>query len=172
MPGGEPNASVCLEPDAARIRQRLLEVFSGNAVSSLPASTIAAPSGPEAPATASAEIAGAPASHAADGDLETSWNSGQNAEQWILLDLGAPRTLARLRLHVAQDPAGTTHHQIWVGGDPGNLALIHEFQGLTTDRDVLEFIPTSPLADIRFVKVITLQSPSWVAWREIEVSAE
>jgi len=77
-----------------------------------------------------------------------------------------------LRLRVSQYPPGTTLHQIWVGGDAGSLTLIHEFAGVTADGDVLEYVPSSPLAGVRFVKVITRESPSWVAWREIEVLAK
>ena len=89
-----------------------------------------------------------------------------------MLNLGTPQAVGTLRLHVSQYPAGETIHQIWVGRDPSGLTLIHEFKGLTTDGDVLEFAPPSPLLDVQFVQVITRQSPSWVAWREIEVLPE
>jgi hypothetical protein len=125
---------------------------------------------PGARITASAETPDSPAGNAADSDLETVWNSGQDAEQWIMLDLGAPQTLQKLRLHVSQYPAGETVHQVWAGSDPENLVLVHEFRGLTADRDILEFVPSSPLAQIQFVRVVTRQSPSWVAWREIELN--
>ena len=50
------------------------------------------------------------------------------------------------------------------------VTMMHEFKGNTRDLDVLEFMPPAPLTGIRYVKVVTLQSPSWVAWREIQVS--
>lgn len=121
------------------------------------------------PITASAELFESPASNAIDGNMETIWNSGQNAEQWVMLNLGSPQNINAIRLHVAQYPAGQTVHQIWVGTDPNNLALAHEFNGFTNDSDILEFIPSSPLTGIQFIKIVTIQSPSWVAWREIEV---
>jgi hypothetical protein len=50
--------------------------------------------------------------------------------------------------------------------------LLHEFKGFTKDSDILEFIPPTTLTNIQFVKIVTMQSPSWVAWREIEVIGE
>jgi len=36
---------------------------------------------------------------------------------------------------------------------------------------VLEYTPPQPIGGIQFVRIQTIQSPSWVAWREIEVIA-
>ena len=72
--------------------------------------------------------------------------------------------------------SGVTFYAImeWVkpGADQNNLTLIHEFKGLTSDPNILEFIPSTPLTNIQFVKIVTTQSSSWVAWREIEVDGE
>ncbi len=119
--------------------------------------------------TASLSLPEAPPSNAIDGNMETTWSSGAEPEQWIQLDLGKPTTISVIRLAISQFPAGETIHQIWVGADPNNLTLIHEFKGFTTDPDVLEFTPTTSLTNVQIVKVITTQSPSWVAWREIDV---
>jgi hypothetical protein len=35
----------------------------------------------------------------------------------------------------------------------------------------LQFEPEEPLQDVRYLRVTTTLSPSWVAWREIEVIA-
>lgn len=122
--------------------------------------------------TASSSLPDSPPSAVLDGNSETIWNSGAGPEQWIQIDLGAPSTLSTIRLVVSQFPAGETVHQIWVGAEPNNLTLVHEFNGFTTDPDILEFTQTSPLTKIQFIKIITTQSPSWVAWREIEVIGE
>jgi hypothetical protein len=129
----------------------------------------AATSGPAGPASASAQLPESPASNVLDGNLETIWNSGNDAEQWILLDLGASKSVTSIRLTVSQYPEGDTAHQIWAGPDPNALTLLHEFAGYTRDSDELDFTPASPLADIQFIKVVTTRSPSWVAWREIGV---
>jgi predicted amidohydrolase YtcJ len=120
-------------------------------------------------ATASASGPDEPPPNAIDADLETAWNSGGDPEQWIQIDLGGPMTVSAIKLVVAQTPEGATSHQIWAGADPNTLALVHQFDGTTKDGDTLEFQPTSPLSNIRYVKILTTESPSWVAWREIEV---
>ncbi|MBI4731167.1 MAG: discoidin domain-containing protein [Chloroflexi bacterium] len=121
---------------------------------------------------ASSSMPDAPASNAIDGNPETIWNSGSDPEQWIQLDLGAPRVINAIRLLVSQYPAGDSVHQIWIGADPDNLTLLHEFIGFTNDGDLLEFIPIIPPTDVRFIRIVTTQSTSWVAWREIEVEGE
>jgi hypothetical protein len=117
----------------------------------------------------SAAMPGMEAALAADGDPETVWNSGVDAAQWLQIDLGHATRVGRIRLVVSQYPQGPTTHQIWVGADAGSLSLVYEFGANTKDSDVLEYAPATPLADIRFVKIVTTRSPSWVAWREIEV---
>lgn len=119
--------------------------------------------------TASSSLPESPASYAVDGDPETNWNSGADAEQWIQLDLGAPKTINAIRLLVSQYPAGDTIHQVWAGADPQDLTLVYEFKGFTNDGDLLEFVPIIPPTEVQFIKIITTQSTSWVAWREIEI---
>lgn len=49
--------------------------------------------------------------------------------------------------------------------------LVHTFQGVTADSRWLTFKLPGPLEGIRYVRVETTSSPSWVSWREIEVTA-
>ena len=119
--------------------------------------------------TASSELPGEPASNAFDGSIDTDWNSGKDPEQWIQIDLGNLSTISAIRLTVAQYPEGPTVHQIWGGASESALELLHEFHEHTSEFQVLEFKPATPIGNIRLIRVITTQSPSWVAWREIEV---
>jgi hypothetical protein len=119
--------------------------------------------------TASASLLDHPPEEAIDGSTDTWWSAGSGPEQWIQIDLGKPTTVNGIRLVVSQYPEGETDHQLWAGPDANNLTLVHEFKGLTKDPDTLEFKPSTPLTNIRIIKVVTTQSPSWVAWREIEV---
>jgi len=121
--------------------------------------------------TASRSLPDQPSSNAVDGLSETAWNSGAGPEQWLEIDLGGPATITAVRLTVAQYPAGNTVHQIWARGPNENLKMIFEFTGSTTDNQVLEFKPSPPLAGIQYIRIVTVASPSWVAWREIEVIA-
>ena len=119
----------------------------------------------------SAAMPDAPGTLAVDGNPDTSWNSGLEAPQWIQIDLGQPARISTIRVRVSQFPAGATRHQVLIGADPGSLKLAHEFVGSTEDPGVLEFAPATPLEGIRYVRILTLASPSWVAWREIEILA-
>lgn len=119
--------------------------------------------------TASAQTEQEPPGNVVDGNAETIWNSGAGPEQWIQIDLGAYATITQIRLTVAQYPNGDTAHQVFVGPSFSDLRLIHQFNGATSDNQVLEFTPAVPLSNIRFVKIVTSESPSWVAWKEIEL---
>jgi hypothetical protein len=122
-------------------------------------------------ATASSETQNNPASSAVDGLAETFWDAGAFAPQWIQIDLGAPYSVGRIRLVAAQLPPGYTDHRVWVrGASAGDQEqLLHEFAGDTTDSEALDYAPAKPLTGIRYIRVETIASPSWVAWREIEV---
>ncbi|MCC6299187.1 MAG: amidohydrolase family protein [Anaerolineales bacterium] len=119
--------------------------------------------------TASTSLPDSPPANAVDGNMETIWSSGAGSEQWIQIDLGETSAVSAVRLTVSQYPEGQTVHQIWAGADSNNLTLVHEFNGITRDSDALEFTFPTPLTDIRFIRILTTQSPSWVAWREIEI---
>jgi hypothetical protein len=112
-----------------------------------------------------------PPQMAVDGDPNTQWSAGGFPTQWIEIDLGAAYTIGEIRLTVGQWPAGDVLHQLWVGPSQENMQLVYEFSGHEYDYDVLNFVPAVPLANIRFVRLVTTESPSWVSWREIEVLA-
>jgi len=103
-----------------------------------------------------------------DGNYSTGWSSGGYAPQWILLDLGRSCSLSKLRLLVDQTPSGTTRHRVYGGPSSGSLALLYEFYGYTSKGQWLEWTPQTPISNVRYIKVETVQSPSWVAWFEIE----
>ena len=120
-------------------------------------------------AVASSHLRDSPPSAVLDGNPETIWNAGAGPEQWIQIDLGKPTVVRTIRLIISQYPAGETVHQIWGGANENSLSLLHEFRGFTKDPDTLEFNSTSALTNIRYIRIVTPQSPSWVAWREVEV---
>jgi hypothetical protein len=119
------------------------------------------------PVTASAQ-AGSPASNAVDGSAGTAWVSGGDAPQWIEVDLGAPVRVVEVRLRVAQTPAGHTAHRVLVL-TPAGWSTLASLGGTTEDDQVLSIKPATPIDAVRAVRVETSQSPSWVAWKEIEV---
>ena len=108
-----------------------------------------------------------PPSYVLDGSDETGWVSGSFAEQWIEFDLGSPRFISSLRLMVDQDPAGFTVHEVRAGAhdNPGRLAA--SLEGETARGDWLE---AAVGYEVEFIRIKTTQSPSWVAWLEIEIN--
>ena len=124
------------------------------------------------PATASATLSGSPPGAAVDGSPETLWSAGTGPTQWIRIDLGkVPPVGAIVRLTVSQTPAGRTRHVLLGGPNPASLRVLHVFDGSTADLDVLTFQLATSMTNVRYLEVETTASPSWVAWREIEVSA-
>ncbi|CAF0898970.1 unnamed protein product [Didymodactylos carnosus] len=97
------------------------------------------------------------------------WNAGAFAPQYVQLDLNQKHTIYCIRLHVEQCPPGETIHHILVGADKNHLEMVREFNFTTLrgDRLVHTFIP--PYDNVRYIQIKTLQSPSWVAWINVQV---
>lgn len=108
-------------------------------------------------------------SFAVDGDLGTLWNSGGGPIQWIEIDLGKEYDILKIELTISQFPAGKTTHRILGANTSRQYIELTIFSGNTSDGQVLIFSPDNPSASIQFVRVETVESPSWVAWREIEI---
>jgi len=120
--------------------------------------------------TASRALSDQPAANAVDG-TGAQWGAGASPKQWIEIDLGDLYSVREIRLMVGQYPEGPTSHQVYVGSTTGNLQLVHTFDQATEEDQILVYQPDTPLTDIRFVRITTISSPSWVAWKEIEVIA-
>jgi F5/8 type C domain len=121
--------------------------------------------------TASNEYTGSPASQAVDGDWWAIWNSGDCAPQWIEVDLGAVQPVGEIDLGVAQYPDCQTDHRLYGRSSTSEgYTLLREFNEFTVDQQVLRFL-ANPARQLRYVRVETTSSCSWIAWREIEVYA-
>jgi hypothetical protein len=119
----------------------------------------------------SAVEAGHPGKDAVDGDTGTHWSAGGGPPQWIEIDLGVAHDIAEIRLTPSQYPAGRTVHRV-LGKGPGtggDFVALHTFDGPTEDGQRLVFTPDAPWQGIQVIRVATDISPSWVAWREIEL---
>lgn len=104
-----------------------------------------------------------------DGNLSTSWNSGNFAPQIIIIDLNAEYDITKIKLTPLQDPAGSTTHEIFISKDMVNWEKADNFTLNTTNGVTIERTYSTPLIKTRGIKVFTKISPSWVAWNEIEV---
>ncbi len=123
------------------------------------------------PATASSTEAGKPASLAVDGDPGTLWSAGDFAPQRIQIDLGDPVTASQITLNISQYPAGETVHRV-LGSpvDSDGFVLLGTLRGVTSDGEILVLVNDGSWPAIDALRVETVESPSWVAWREIEVA--
>lgn len=119
--------------------------------------------------TASRSLKENPAAFAVDGSNGTTWISGDGPTQWIEIDLGKSTTITEIRLVIGQSPDGETTHQIFTSGEDRQFQMLHEFQGMTKDAQTLVYTLPQPMNNVRYVKIVTTRSPSWVAWREIEI---
>lgn len=114
-----------------------------------------------------------PASFAVDGNRRSWWGSGAPPPQWIEVDLEGNYVVSEVQLLPSQSPAGETVHRLLFKGTAtdGRFLLMHEFSGPTSDTQWLSYSLPEPVRGVRFVRIETTSSPSWVSWREIQVIA-
>lgn len=104
-----------------------------------------------------------------DGDEETMWSAGGAPSHWVQLVLDDSYMVDKVELVVTQSPAGPTTHEIWLENGSGVWTLHTRFADLfTEDGQILE-LPILPQLQIEQALVLTRDSPSWVAWRDIRV---
>jgi predicted amidohydrolase YtcJ len=120
-------------------------------------------------ATASASLPDMPPALAIDGNPDTWWSAGTGAPQWIEIDLGRETDIRQIRLTPSQYPNGQTVHRVLGRGESGSLVLLHTFDGPTADLQALSYAPPEPWRGLRYIRIETRESPSWVAWREIAI---
>ncbi len=104
-----------------------------------------------------------------DGDQDSFWNSRKYAPQWFSIVFDDFYLVDKLELIVTQLPAGPTTHEIWLGGGSDTRVLYRRLIDLhTEDGQTLE-VSIDPPRRINEVLILTLESPSWVGWREVRV---
>jgi hypothetical protein len=79
--------------------------------------------------------------------------------------------VGEIDLAVAQYPDSATTHRLYGRSDTASpYVLLQEFSGFTDDHTILRYYAAAPLA-LRFIRVETTSSASWVAWREVQAFA-
>jgi predicted amidohydrolase YtcJ len=175
-----------IEPDALKDLRVLATIIGGQAAycdspfgdlcappSPSPSSTpIPAAGGPNlaASGTASASnaVADNPPELAIDGDSDTIWLAGAGPPQWLAVDLGGFHLVGRVRLTVEQTPSGLTSHRVLGRLEDGSEILLAEVTGSTAPGQELDLQIAQP-ATVDRIRVETVESPSWVAWREVAI---
>jgi len=109
------------------------------------------------------------AQRAVDGDIETVWSSEKYPTQWFSISFENPVLMDRAEMVVAQFPAGPTSHEIWVDDGSGVLTLSQRLITAHTEDGQLLQVEIDPPQVTEEVLILTLESPSWVAWRELRI---
>jgi len=108
-----------------------------------------------------------------DDNAGTQWGSGDGPVQWIQVDLQGSYQITEIRLLVAQYPVGNTVHRVQVRAlSSDTYQTVYVFDGATNDNDWLVFTPDVPLENVSRIRIQTIESPSWVSWKEIQVHGE
>jgi len=120
-------------------------------------------------AAASRSLPDEPPMLAVDGSASTQWGAGADAPHWIEIDLTTPTSIGAVRLRVAQFPAGPTVHRVDATFADGRSEEVARFEASTEEGDVLEADFSPALEGVVTIRVTTIASPSWVAWKEVEI---
>ena len=94
----------------------------------------------------------------------TAFNSGGYPTQYVQLELPGQYNITYICLLIGQVPNGATRHQITVGLNSTSLQLVSDISGTTTNGQWLNITYNPVLTNVRFIRLTTLISPSWVAW--------
>ena len=106
---------------------------------------------------------------AVDGDVDSYWSSQKHPTQWFSIAFDDLYLIDRVEMVVAQAPAGPTTHEVWVGNGSGTRTLHRGLVDVyTEDRQTL-LITLDPPRIAKDILILTIDSPSWVAWREVRV---
>ena len=106
---------------------------------------------------------------AIDGDEDQFWNANHYPMQWFAVSFDDLYLTERIEMVVPQTPAGSTTHELWLGNGSGTRTLYKRFTDVYTEAGQTLEVAIEPPAQINEVLILTLSSPSWVAWREIRV---
>jgi hypothetical protein len=88
------------------------------------------------------------------------WNANAAGLQWIIFDYGKPVNINQLDAKVSQNPPGATVHKVYADNQ-----LVHTWTNkLTMTGDVLSW---NGKLQARYLKIATIKSPSWAAWKTI-----
>ena len=112
---------------------------------------------------------------ATDGDLDTSWNSG-DWKGWIEVDLGKMEKIVEVRTFLYMWPAGNTTLLVYasdkpIGEDRKEATLIKSMSGPRRHGEVI-FAECPPETQARYVQIHCTHSVSWFCLDEFQVFSE
>ena len=106
---------------------------------------------------------------ALDRDPHTFWNSRQPAPHWFSVVFDQLYVVDKVVARPSQEPAGPTTYDVWLGYGSGIHTFFARFtDNYTEDGEFLSFSIEPPQA-VSELFIVTVESPSWVAWREWKI---
>ena len=106
---------------------------------------------------------------AIDGDVDSVWNSRKHAMQWFSIAFDDLYLIDGVEMVIAQNPAGPTTHEVWVGNGSGTRTLHKRLVDVYSEDGQTLRVTLDPPRIAKEVLILTVHSPSWVAWREVRV---
>jgi hypothetical protein len=98
------------------------------------------------------------------------WNSASPPPAWMAISFSSPVTITAVRATVEQNPNGQTRHQVLATLADNSDFTIVNWAGNTVDGQVLIVRSDPPIENVIKVTLNTIASPSWVAWRDFQIS--
>ena len=107
---------------------------------------------------------------ATDGDLKTTWNSGDRGPQWIEVAFTPAKTITQIQLIIEQRPRGLTKHTVRGFRADGSEVPLAYF-AFPTDAGVEMSARISPGAGrgITRLRIDSDAGQSWVAFRDVRI---
>lgn len=109
-----------------------------------------------------------PGAFAVDG-THRSWTAGDDAPQWIEINFDEPQSVSAIYAVVDQWPAGETLHQVTASNSEDQTVMVTIWRGVTTIDQTHSYELPAPLHGVERMRITTLESSSWPAWREINI---
>ena len=114
--------------------------------------------------TARASGGGSSAMSLLDGGV---WAAGNFAPQWVEFDLGRPTNIRGIRITPWQNPRSChTVHQVKCGMYPNPTQVVAIMDGVTDQGNDLSI---NIGMQARFIRIETVKSASWVAWKDLRI---
>lgn len=91
-------------------------------------------------------------------------STGGYPPQYVQLEFPRLYNISSVYLQVGQLPNGVTQHQLRAGANLTSLSLVADMNNYTSGGEWINITFSPVLTDVRFLRLDTLSSPSWVAW--------
>ncbi|MFH1321232.1 MAG: PKD domain-containing protein, partial [Bacteroidota bacterium] len=107
---------------------------------------------------------------AVNGSCGDAWNSGDYAPESIEVDLLSTYTINNINVMFDMTPNGNVYHEIYTSPDMITWTLVDVMTGFYVTGQLIErCYSSSPLTNVRGVRIVSISSPSWIAIFEMGI---